>query len=229
MNLQACVVFVICVLMIITAQMAGQVLAGEMVVERKIVEKELFAQITVGMWQNFPVSVVSSVAEFNVVPERFYMIHALFFYENSTPFQTDLAKCFIVLGLQMSLQGFLSVEAGLMRRAISYRAIQSSQFHGGSLSIVIPVVNGIIVDIHFAPLPRFLVKTSPGEFWIICDYDLVEVCSADWALIIFQNDSHSQSACVAYGPVATDSKSPETDWILAQGTKVSGLAGSSVI
>ena len=70
-----------------------------MVIKGKIIEQELFTQVTVGMWKNLAMSVIASITILNVISQGFDMIHALLSNEDCAPFQAHFAKCFVVLSL----------------------------------------------------------------------------------------------------------------------------------
>ena len=68
--------------------------------------------------------------------------------------------------------------------AIINHTIQCPQLQGCPLCLFIVEVNGAILWILLGFSFKLLIEFAPGEFPVICDYYLVQVCFANWALLV---------------------------------------------
>ena len=72
----------------------------------------------------------------------------------------------------------------LVSRAIINHTIECPQLQTCPLCLVIVKVNRTILWILLALPSKLLIEPGPGELSIIGDYYLVQVCFANWALLV---------------------------------------------
>ena len=104
MDFQVLILFVIHVFVVLPAQMAGQVVAINVVEETQIVKQKLLAKVAVRMGKHVSVSAIRAVSVLNVASQCFDMVKSLFSNKNSSSFQAYLAESLFMLSFHVSLQ-----------------------------------------------------------------------------------------------------------------------------
>jgi len=94
---------VVDVLVMISAQMACQVLPVYVVDEGQVIEQELLAEVTVWMRHDLAVPFVADVTVFDVATELLDVIQSLLTHENGPAFEANLAEGSVVRTFQMPL------------------------------------------------------------------------------------------------------------------------------
>lgn len=197
--------------------MTSHVLPVYVIDEGQVIEQELLAEVTVWMWHDLSMPLVSNVAVFNMTTKLLNVIQSLLPNENSSSFETNLAESSIMRTFHMPLQGRF-VWKLLPRVTIMNQTIQRTEMQACLLSCFTMEIDCIILWVFLAILLDLLIEKAPGKVLIVGDDDLIEVGITHGALLGFQNESHTQRAGVADVCMTAWTKSEEFDFIEAQYT-----------
>lgn len=81
--------------------------------------------------------------------------------------------------------------------AVVNDASEVSERQAAVLGFVGVVVNGVIFWVLLALFLQLFVEVAPRHGFVFSDHDFVEICFADWALLVFQNQTKTKGAGVA--------------------------------
>ena len=98
-----------------------------MIEKCEIIELKLLAEVAIWMWQDFSMSIIAHISVLNVLPQCFHMVEPLLADEHSSTLEADLAKCLLMMLLQMPLQRAQVRKVLLVARAVRYEAVNSSE------------------------------------------------------------------------------------------------------
>lgn len=102
MFLEAFIVFIVHVLVLVTAEMASEMNSAQMIMELYIIEKEFLTEVTPRVRKNLCPFIGAWISTLYVFPQVVKVIYSLFAYKDSTAFQTNFTKSFLMLTLQMA-------------------------------------------------------------------------------------------------------------------------------
>ena len=103
MDLQAWVICIVSAFMLVSAYMASHVYLLHMWEEFQVVETELLAKVTVRMWKDLSIPVITKISILNMTPELLGVVQSLLSDEHSSTFKADLTKSLLMIGFHVSL------------------------------------------------------------------------------------------------------------------------------